>query len=167
MRVTKDQIEAVARELQIAPIVLECFAEIETGWLADATRFEPAWNYLLTPELFAKKLGISLATEIQLQKFSWGPLQIMGSVARELGFDGNLPGLIYPELGLKFGGLQVLRMMKVHKLTTDMVSSYNQGHPVRDLESGKYLNQGYVDNFTQEWLRRGGHILNETTLVIP
>lgn len=156
--ITEAFVEKTANHMGIEPRLLSSLVAIETAWNPYRIRFEPNWRYdLITPELFAKKLWISVNTEIQCQKISWGPVQIMGVVAREHGFDDHLTSLIHPEIGLQIGCLEVLQVLKKYGITTDGISAYNWGSPNRG-DDGQYLNQGYVNRFLSEWENRGGRV---------
>ena len=41
-------------------------------------------------------------------------MQVMGQVARELGYKGDLPKLCEPEIGLEWGCLHLANKMKAH-----------------------------------------------------
>ena len=72
----------------------------ESGWNAFAIRYEQTYQYLFNPDEFAKKNKVTLSTEINTQKMSWGLGQIMGAVARELGFEGSMPLLSDAQLNI-------------------------------------------------------------------
>ncbi|ROO28233.1 transglycosylase SLT domain-containing protein [Salinisphaera orenii] len=52
----------------------------------------------------------SADTEWNQQKTSWGPMQIMGAVAREHGYDGPLPRLCDPLIGIDYGCRHLARL---------------------------------------------------------
>ncbi len=164
MIVPEELIASHARILGVHPEILACFVAIESGFHPSVVRYEPNWKYSLTPDLFSRKLGISARTEFELQKFSWGLLQIMGTVAREVGFDGHLTELCYPDVGLQIGGLKVLQVLQKFGASTDAVASYNGGSPFKSPD-GLYLNQEYVDRFLSEWTHRGGRCENGTLIL--
>jgi hypothetical protein len=140
----RELIEIVAFELGLDPDVLEAIGTVETALVAPACRYEPEWRYFVDPALWAKRLGQTFFTEKIQQATSWGPLQVMGSVARELGFDGHLSTLSSASVGLRIGA------KKFHKLTCryskleDAIASYNAGSP-RFRKDGTYVNQEYVN----------------------
>ena len=80
---------------------------VETSGNDYSARYEKHWRYLYKTDYFAKKNRISLSTETVLQSTSWGHMQIMGSVARELGYDGSLPRLSQPLMGIKWGCIKL------------------------------------------------------------
>lgn len=113
-------------------------------WPSKCSRFEPGWRYLLTPEVFAVLNTITVETEIKEQMTSWGPMHVMGSVARELGFRDPLPLLFQPETGIRYGCLKLQRIEKIFESEDAVISAYNAGTP-RKLVNGFWANQDYVD----------------------
>lgn len=132
------------RRLVEDPDLVIAISGVESNWNTMAMRYEPKWKYFYRPEVYAKKLYITQDTEKQLQMFSYGICQIMGSVARELGFDGPLPQLLVPEFGIEFSVKKIIALRKKYPDLGDIISSYNQGSP-RKNPDGSYVNQAYVD----------------------
>jgi len=129
------------------PALVGAFIQVESSGKGSRSRFEPAWGYFLTPDLFAKSLGITRETEEIHQKTSWGLMQIMGGVARELGFTDNLPKLIVPAININFGCMHLSKLIAKYQALPDAIASYNAGSP-RKTADGKYVNQDYVDKVT-------------------
>lgn len=75
--------------------------EQESAWNTYAIRYEPEFfeRYIL-PSVRDRKLS---PTEGQARAFSWGLMQVMGEVAREFGFGGDLPELCQPVQGIEVG----------------------------------------------------------------
>ncbi len=71
-------------------------------------------------------------------------MQVMGSVARELGYLGPLQKLCVEQWGILYGCLQLKRLMHRYTELDDVIASYNAGSPIR-VASGRYKNQSYVD----------------------
>jgi len=118
-------------------------AYVETGLDPTKVRFEPNWEYLVNPARYSQVLGITVETEMQLQRFSYGPLQIMGSNARVLGYNGMLTLLSQSPLGAMYGVKFIQTLKKKFTDEKDVISSYNQGQPTKI--NGSYKNQNYVD----------------------
>lgn len=81
------------------------------------------------------------------QAASWGLMQVMGAVARELGMKGDIASLCDPEIGVQFGCMHLANLRKrfYTKFGYDgVVAAYNAGSP-RVLASGVFENQIYVD----------------------
>lgn len=110
-----------------------------------AIRYEPQWRYLVTPDVFAKKLNITTATETVLQSCSYGYMQIMGSVSRELGYNDALQLLCEEDLGLQFGCKQLARLQARYPKLQETIAAYNGGSPRRNA-AGVFDNQSYIDS---------------------
>jgi hypothetical protein len=144
--------------------LLKAMSEVESGKNPNRWRTEADYRYLwdckhekpfrkLTdaeknnekaPADFTAEVG-SRNTEWIGQQASWGPLQIMGGVARELGFKGDFTELCGPE-GLLYGAKHLRNLYKrffeSHGLN-GVIAAYNAGSP--RLVGGKFENQVYVD----------------------
>jgi hypothetical protein len=118
----------------------------ETNGNRFAIRYEPHYRYLVNPKDFADRLNISVETEEFSQKTSWGLMQVMGGVARELGFVGHLPQLIEIEFGIKYGAMKLKKCMDKYGNIHDAIAAYNAGS-VRKTAGGLYFNQKHVDRF--------------------
>jgi soluble lytic murein transglycosylase-like protein len=129
----------------IDPNLIAAIVETESAGNPFAMRYEKHWRYILRPVDFAMKLNITPETERTLQMFSYGLMQIMGSVAREYGMQGELPKLLDPDLGIQYGTIHLRGFISRYKSIPDAVSSYNQGSPVKNKNGVGYKNQAYVD----------------------
>lgn len=124
--------------------LIAAFIMTESSGNPDATRFEPHWAYFYSPELYTDDEH-NLAEERTQQATSWGLMQVMGSVARELKYRGDLESLVIPELSVKYGCLLLTRLKLRYPDQNDMIAAYNAGSP-RRLPNGQYCNQAYVDH---------------------
>lgn len=139
------QIQLAAVTEKIPWDLVAAIVEKESGGNTWQTRFETRWSYFVDPQTYATKLGCSYLTEKNMQMISWGLGQVMGSVARELGFNGYLPQLCAdPVLGLTFCCRKLKLLIDKYPTETDAISSYNQGVPFKE-SNGLYVNQEYVD----------------------
>lgn len=81
------------------------------------------------------------------QQASWGPLQVMGAVARELRFDQHFPALCDASLGIQVG-VRHLDNLRRRFFARDgwhgVAAAYNAGSPRRRAD-GAFENQPYVD----------------------
>jgi len=121
--------------------------QVESSSDTWAIRYEPQFKWILPRAvslLHAKAWGVSIDTEEMGQRTSWGLMQVMGAVARELGWDGPMTKLLLPEHGIDYGCRQLARLARKHKTEADLIAAYNAGSPRKDVK-GKYVNQGYVD----------------------
>jgi soluble lytic murein transglycosylase-like protein len=89
------------------PALVCAVVEQESAWNPWAMRYEPVFfGKYVAPLYTSNKIP---ATEAYARGFSWGLMQVMGQVARELGFDALfLSSLCDPEQGLAVG-CKVLR----------------------------------------------------------
>ena len=91
-------------------------------------------------------------TERQDQMTSWGLMQVMGAVARELGHTGPLSDLLDPPTGLFYGCLHLRRFRAKYDIWPDVIAAYNAGSPRRVAgQIGPYVNQSYVDKVLAAW----------------
>jgi soluble lytic murein transglycosylase-like protein len=138
-------IQKIAIQENVNPDLAMAIGGVESNYHAYRTRFEPEWKYFLKPETYASRLGISFETEKVLQAMSWGPMQIMGSVCRELSYTDHLVCLADPYLSTAFACRKLNSIQKKYTNESDAISAYNAGTPRRD-KQGLYLNAKYVDH---------------------
>ncbi len=103
------------------------------------------------PADFPSIRGVSSrATEWWGQRASWGPMQVMGGVAREHGFRKAFPLLCTASRGVEYGMIHLagFRERYFEKWGwAGVVAAYNYGHPLR-AKGGlgdDFVNQKYVD----------------------
>lgn len=89
-------------------------------------------------------------TEWWGQAASWGPMQVMGAVAREYGFEKEFPELC-STLGVHYGCRHLGRLRD--RFVADhgwmgVAAAYNAGSP-RRLSNGQYENQAYLDKLVR------------------
>jgi len=117
---------------------------VESNGITCATRYEPRYRYTTHPHIYASNIGITPGTEEIHQKTSWGLMQVMGGLARELGHTTHLTELCDPVVGLNYGCKYIKRLQETYDKRTDVISAYNQGSP-RKTKGGFYRNEAYVD----------------------
>lgn len=139
-----DIIEREARLRALDPALVAAIAQTESAGSIYVTRYEPQYRWVVSPADWALKTRVTLDTETVHQKTSWGLCQIMGAIAREFGFAGYHPQLCDPNLNLKYACQLLARLHAKYGPIEDVVASYNAGSPRFD-DSGKYVNQSYVD----------------------
>ena len=137
-------IMSIANFNNVDPDLAVAIAETESSFDEYACRFEANWKYAFNCESFANNAKISEDTERMLQMCSFGMMQVMGTVARELGFRGNLLHLTKPELGIRFGCLKLKELLAKYSYQDDVIAAYNSGSP-RKIQDGRYYNQTYVN----------------------
>lgn len=137
---------SVLRLSSPAPIELvAAIIKVESAGRTSAMRYEKDYQWLCDPEYFAQLNKWTVSTETQLQRFSYGLMQVMGSVIRENSPTYSLNRALLPDVGVEIGTKVLERLIKKHKSLLDAVSSYNQGSPRRSIITRKYKNQNYVD----------------------
>lgn len=136
-------VEKAARRHGLPLDIVLGIIETESGGDYRAIRYEPHYRWLVD---FSHP-SVSAATETMQQKTSWGPMQVMGAVAREHGFEGPfLSALCEPAVGVEYGCRLLARLIRLYRGTVaDAVSAYNQGSAKKNVETGEYRNQQYVD----------------------
>ena len=93
------QAKAKAELYGLDPALVCAVCEQESGWDCWAIRYEPAFYVR-----YVAKIPDLTDTERQARSTSWGLMQVMGQVARELGFSHRfLAMLCDPEIGLTVG----------------------------------------------------------------
>jgi soluble lytic murein transglycosylase-like protein len=100
------QLVALARKAAAAqsldPALVCAVVEQESSWNPWAMRYEPAFFAKYVAHLYTNNK--ITASEAYARGFSWGLMQVMGQVAREMGFDGTfLSAVCDPEQGLAIG----------------------------------------------------------------
>lgn len=116
----------------------------ESAWKSLAVRYEANYSYLFHPERFTSPL-ISLSTEVNTQKTSWGLGQIMGALAREQGHKGFMAELLIPEINIKHMAIRLAELKKRTSLPDYIFAGYNGGiGAMRKQASGLFINQKYV-----------------------
>jgi len=137
--------------------LLAAIIVIESGVNQFACRYEPNWNYYLSAKEYALKVGSTLDTELIMQATSFGYVQIMGTVARELGFEGWLPELFDPKLNIFYGAKKLDKLFERFHKVEEVIAAYNAGTPKRGPQD-LFINQPYVDKVltAYETLRNEG-----------
>jgi len=131
--------------------------ETESSFNPYACRYEPHYRWIYKPEEFYISYSSTVETEIQFQKCSLGLMQLMGAVYRELGYKKPLPAVFEDiDAQISYGIRHFLKFYHRYESITAAISSYNAGSP-RKTQTGRYVNQGYVDKVlanAEKW--RGG-----------
>lgn len=147
----KDMINLAGEKHSVDPKLIGAIIMQESHGKVLSYRFEPKVSYIYTPSRYAEKLGISFETEINCQHTSWGTMQIMGFLAREIGYDDHLPLLLMPSVGIDWGSKALSKFVGRFPFLEDTIAAYNAGSP-RKID-GKYVNQAYVDS-VKNWYKR-------------
>lgn len=135
-------IEKTAAQYQIDANLIASFVMTESSGNPKAYRYEPLfYERYIVPLNLPEDEGKGRAA-------SYGLMQIMGEVARELGFQGKFEELYEPETGLNYGVKHLHSFMKRYSTTDNSldyaIAAYNAGSP-RKKADGTFVNQQYVD----------------------
>lgn len=102
----KDQ----AKQMGLDPALVCAVVEQESNWNPWAIRAEKGFE-----TRYVDPLGLKNMTEVFARSMSWGLMQLMGEVARELGFTGTyLSQLCDPALGLLWGCKKLRKCFDAH-----------------------------------------------------
>lgn len=156
-------IEGFSRRHGLDPLIVKSLVLVESGGYTWAWNPEPRYRYLwdvkrdaafrrLTeaeiasktpPEGFYAVQG-DRDQEFWAQQASWGLMQVMGAVAREMGFKGPyLPQLCEPSVGVEIGCLYLARLLKwANGNIAQALAAYNGGFEGNRVEP--FRNQAYV-----------------------
>ena len=143
-------IEKKADKYNLDRFLVAAIIQTESSGNRCDTRFEKRFKHLYHPEKFAQLNQITVQAEIEHQKTSFGLMQIMGSVARELGFKRNLWNLCNPRMNVELGVKKLKKLSGRHESMEDLIASYNAGRPFM-LSNGKYKNHQYVNKVLQRY----------------
>ena len=148
-------------------VLVWAIVQVESGGDIYAWRVEPHYRYLMdvsTGKPFRAQTAAEVASERAPQDFpyinglssrdtewwgqqaSWGPMQIMGAVAREYGFRGHFPELC-GEHGIDYGCRHLAWLCARFLRDGDyrrVAAAFNAGS-LRYTDDGKFVNQVYVD----------------------
>lgn len=151
----KPLISQICAKQVLDAALLEAFCWTESNMDPFAVRYESNWKYLFQVDENARELKISQDTEKHLQMFSYGLGQVMGSVARELGFKGSLLKMADPVIGLEFSAKKLKSLTKKYTKMNDVIASYNAGSTRFNVE-GAYINQDYVNKVLSKYMELDG-----------
>lgn len=128
---------------QISADLVRAIVRVESAYNPWATRFESNWQFFYKIKEFAKKARVTEDTEKVQQSMSWGLGQLMGSVARELGFDLELPQLCIPNYGIYYCCKKLQLIEKRYQEPDQVISAYNAGSALKKAD-GTFINAEYV-----------------------
>lgn len=138
-----------AKKYNIPIGLVKAIIQVESSGVESATRYEPGFK-----RKYLQNMSISEAEKIA-RATSYGLMQLMGQVAIELGFKGELVLLLHPEINIEWSLKHLANFIKKYFNTygwLGVIASYNAGSPSL-LSTGKYVNQRYVDKVVAEWER--------------
>jgi len=125
----RKEVKQAAQEHGFNPALIYAICMKESSMDPWAMRFEPGWRWWLHPIEWARRVRVTSKTERIAQQCSWGLMQIMGTVARERGFTGDIPQLCDVQTNLRYGCLHVKHLFSRYTDVRAVLSSYNTGRP--------------------------------------
>lgn len=138
----KDKIAEAALQFDLPiSIVRGIVCQESSGWTNKNTRFEEGFYNQYTRHM----KGIS-EEDKKRRATSWGPMQVMGQTAREMGFKGDFEDLLDLEIGLYWGCRYLKSKYKLYFKRwgwSGVIAAYNAGSP--KVVDGKFSNQYYVN----------------------
>lgn len=145
-----DLVKKSAIDAGIGWQLVDAIIQTESSYNCWATRYEPAIFAGKDPTQWVKDYAADLHTsnvaETELQRFSYGLMQILGTRARTLGFQPNLMILLNPEINLHYGCKYLSTLVKKYGPADldSAIAAYNSGTPFKNAD-GTFKNQKYVD----------------------
>lgn len=146
MKLAPDVLKAVQEAALDAGLPISIVAAIvcqeSSGWTNRKPRYEPGFfrRYIL------KIPGIG-TEERKGRATSWGPMQVMGQTAREMGYTAPFQNMLVLEIGL-YWGCRYLKRLKIRYYDKHgwggVIAAYNAGSP--RMKGERYGNQPYVDS---------------------
>jgi len=130
-------IESKAAKYGLDPDLVEAHILTESSGKPTATRFEHRFY-----EHYVLPLNLKDQNEARGRATSFGLLQIMGQVARELNYQGAWSGLMEPAVNLEYGCKKLAKCYKKYQGDAG-IAAYNSGTPKKKGE--EFMNQIYVD----------------------
>lgn len=145
--VCMDKVKEAATKHNLDYKLMAAICQKESSGNTWAMKYEPGQSIHITPDYksLAKSLNISSDTERICQMCSWGLPQVMGWIARKLGFNGHLTSLCYPENVLEYQAQLITELCTRFTVIDDVIAAYNMGSVKRDV-NGVLVNQSYVDD---------------------
>jgi hypothetical protein len=121
-------------------------AQVESNmqWPKCSVRFEPGWRYFVDPAKYALMNGTTVDTEKMLQSCSYGPLQLMGTCAREMDFMGCLLEVFQPSIGVDLACKKLARLSLTFESEEAIASAWNSGSAKKNPD-GTWKDAVYVE----------------------
>jgi soluble lytic murein transglycosylase-like protein len=111
-------------------------------------RYEPSWMWFIDNH-HGQPAACSDATERICQAISWGLMQVLGAVYRELGYVGWLSAIAADvDVQLEYGCRYLAKKIKRYGSLRSGLSAYNAGVPV-DSNQASYVDK--VLEYAKEW----------------
>jgi len=122
-----------------------------------AYRYEPGFFSWLSRRISGDdavrglKQYVSKKTEMVGRSTSYGPMQILGQTAREMGFKGPyLTELCDPDQGIYYSTKYLLSRIKRHPSLEEHIAAFNSGTPKYHSKTNTLINAPYVESVKQQ-----------------
>lgn len=116
-----------ATKYGLDPALVCALIEHESTWNAWACRYEPTFMARYIQPLLNNGT-VKTMTEATMRSSSFGLMQVLGQVAREMGFGGKfLTELCDPDVGVDFGCKKLQKCFLSHPEARGALLSYNGG----------------------------------------
>jgi len=138
----------MALSTELDPVLVWAIVMQESAGQPWAYRYEPHWRWFTDVEGNALHVSRGEAralltpTEFHAQSASWGLMQVMGSVAREIGYhDQPLSKLLFQPNTAMYLGCKKLSSLwkKFAGSEDDAISAYNDGDGFMDRDNYEYV----------------------------
>lgn len=144
----KEEIIKQCEGLGLDETLALAICEVESNFDINAIRYEPTFRYSINLQYYGRLFRISQDTEKAFQAMSYGPMQVMGLVMRELGFKGHFVDLIKNQKPSIHYALKKLKLLtNKYENELHVISAYNAGS-IKKI-GNKFSNQEYVDKVTK------------------
>ena len=115
-------IRDIAKSFELPQELVCAVVEQESNFNTCAIRYEAGFY-----KKYVEPQNITDPTEARARSISWGLMQIMGQVARELGFQGSLAQLCEPVIGLTWGCKKLAQCLKLTSSKGEALQRWNGG----------------------------------------
>jgi soluble lytic murein transglycosylase-like protein len=131
-------IKKYADKYGLDPAIVYGVCMQESNMDPKATRYESGYRWLYKVDQCATENNIAPGVEKRQQMTSWGLMQVMGGVLRELDYKGRLSDILYaPEKQLDYGCRHLLGKIKKYGLDLGILA-YNSGSPTKNKEGIRF-----------------------------
>ena len=144
------RIHDAAERHKLPPELIAAVIQLESGGNTYAVRYEPLYRWTHMIASLANVAGCTYATMEQMQKTSYGLMQVMGGVYyehRKISDGYWATAMIDPDIGLDFGCRHLKqKFVQYGPDPANTYAAYNAGS-VRFTPGGHFQNQRAVDIF--------------------
>jgi soluble lytic murein transglycosylase-like protein len=144
--------KAQAKAFELDPNLVMAIIEVESGWNPLKAIYYGENKLFVDPEFWAQTVDTTVETEKLFQHIDWGLMQVSGAVARELRYKGALQNLSSMWDGTELGCKMLVKTFEKFPDENDAIAAYGLGDVLRNPDTGRYVNQDYVDKVQRKLL---------------